>query len=128
MREARSYGEYIQVLFKALLRLAVLHRLSFGHRQGYDVSVGLPAALSYPAPMLHRSVNNFTPEILAYANKEPERIIIIYDDDERIATVCARGDRSDRRLRRPSCKSLLRRSGSQHKSARPGLPQLPLVS
>uniref|UniRef100_A0A7S0RQB0 Rhodanese domain-containing protein n=1 Tax=Pyramimonas obovata TaxID=1411642 RepID=A0A7S0RQB0_9CHLO len=46
-------------------------------------------ALSYPAPMLHRSVNNFTPEILAYANKEPERIIIIYDDDERIAATAA---------------------------------------
>mmetsp|Transcript_25719 Transcript_25719/g.31176 ORF Transcript_25719/g.31176 Transcript_25719/m.31176 type:complete len:156 (+) Transcript_25719:171-638(+) len=41
-------------------------------------------ALNYPAPMLSRSVNNFTPEILTYSNKEPDKIIIIYDSDERI--------------------------------------------
>eukprot|EP00242_Pyramimonas_sp_CCMP2087_P008364 CAMPEP_0198212006 /NCGR_PEP_ID=MMETSP1445-20131203/25470_1 /TAXON_ID=36898 /ORGANISM="Pyramimonas sp., Strain CCMP2087" /LENGTH=188 /DNA_ID=CAMNT_0043886377 /DNA_START=213 /DNA_END=776 /DNA_ORIENTATION=+ len=46
----------------------------------------LNSAMSYPLPMLHRSVNNFTIEILSYANKEPERIIIVYDSDERIAT------------------------------------------
>lgn len=42
-------------------------------------------ALCYPAPMLSRSCNNFTPEILAFSNKEPEKIIIIYDLDERVA-------------------------------------------
>mmetsp|Transcript_44453 Transcript_44453/g.85030 ORF Transcript_44453/g.85030 Transcript_44453/m.85030 type:complete len:231 (+) Transcript_44453:129-821(+) len=43
-------------------------------------------ALNYPAPMLSRSVNNFTPEILAFSNKESEsKIIVIYDFDERVA-------------------------------------------
>jgi len=44
-------------------------------------------AHSYPAPALSRSVNNFSAEILEYRNKEPDRIIIVYDYDERIAVV-----------------------------------------
>jgi centrosomal protein CEP41 len=44
-------------------------------------------AYSYPAPALSRSVNNFSAEILEYKNKEPDRIIIVYDYDERIAVV-----------------------------------------
>mmetsp|Transcript_17219 Transcript_17219/g.55142 ORF Transcript_17219/g.55142 Transcript_17219/m.55142 type:complete len:144 (+) Transcript_17219:535-966(+) len=35
--------------------------------------------MSYPAPLLTRAVNPFSAEILQYSNKEPERIIVIYD-------------------------------------------------
>lgn len=44
---------------------------------------------SYPAPHLSRCFNPFTPELLAYSNKEPARIIIIYDYDERVAVPAA---------------------------------------
>lgn len=43
----------------------------------------------YPAQTLRRAMNNFTSSILAFANKEPERIIVIYDDDERTAVPTA---------------------------------------
>ena len=43
------------------------------------------AAEHYPAPTLTRASNNLTPSILQYANKEPGQIIVIYDNDERIA-------------------------------------------
>uniref|UniRef100_A0A061S6Y0 Centrosomal protein CEP41 n=1 Tax=Tetraselmis sp. GSL018 TaxID=582737 RepID=A0A061S6Y0_9CHLO len=41
-------------------------------------------AKNYPARMLSRAMHPFTPEILDYSNREPERIIVIYDLDERI--------------------------------------------
>lgn len=40
---------------------------------------------SYPSAMLSRAVNAFTPEIHRYKNRE-DRVIIVYDDDERTAT------------------------------------------
>lgn len=45
-------------------------------------------ALNYPAAMLSRSVNNETKELLAYKN-QPGKIIVIYDEDERIAVKAA---------------------------------------
>nr|XP_002124082.1 centrosomal protein of 41 kDa isoform X1 [Ciona intestinalis] len=45
-------------------------------------------AKSYPIAMLSRTMNNFTREILEFKNC-PGRIIIIYDEDERIGTVAA---------------------------------------
>ena len=45
-------------------------------------------ALNYPAAMLSRSVNNETRELLAYKN-QPGKIILIYDEDERIAIKAA---------------------------------------
>ena len=42
-------------------------------------------ALSYPTAMLSRSINNETPELLAYKN-QPGKIIVIYDEDEKIGT------------------------------------------
>lgn len=46
------------------------------------------SAKNYPAAMLSRSVNNFTNDILQYRNKAG-RIIVMYDEDERIATKAA---------------------------------------
>ena len=46
-------------------------------------------AESYPAQTLTRAVNNFTSSVLSFANKEPERIIIVYDNDERTAVPTA---------------------------------------
>ncbi|CAM6104966.1 unnamed protein product [Calypogeia fissa] len=42
----------------------------------------IKGALSYPAVNLKKSVNYFSADILSFINKEPERIIVIYDDDE----------------------------------------------
>eukprot|EP00761_Pharyngomonas_kirbyi_P009871 gb/GECH01009889.1/.p1 GENE.gb/GECH01009889.1/~~gb/GECH01009889.1/.p1 ORF type:complete len:207 (+),score=52.07 gb/GECH01009889.1/:1-621(+) len=42
-------------------------------------------AHSYPAPRLSHVMNPFTPAITAFKNKE-NRIIVIYDDDEKIVT------------------------------------------
>ncbi|XP_073437078.1 centrosomal protein of 41 kDa [Dendrobates tinctorius] len=52
-------------------------------------------AYSYPTAMLSRTMNPFTPEILSYKNAHG-KIIILYDEDERIAsqtatTMCERG-------------------------------------
>ncbi|KAH7423667.1 hypothetical protein KP509_12G067400 [Ceratopteris richardii] len=38
-------------------------------------------AISFPAAFLRRSVNIFSLEILKYVNKEPEKIIVFYDDN-----------------------------------------------
>ena len=45
-------------------------------------------ALNYPTAMLSRSINNETPELLAYKN-QPGKIIAIYDDDEKIGCKAA---------------------------------------
>ncbi|GBG91585.1 hypothetical protein CBR_g52621 [Chara braunii] len=45
----------------------------------------MKGAVSYPAPTLTRTLNPFSMQILNYVNKDPDKIIIIYDDDERIA-------------------------------------------
>ncbi|OAE25478.1 hypothetical protein AXG93_3698s1130 [Marchantia polymorpha subsp. ruderalis] len=39
-------------------------------------------ALSYPAINLKKTINYFSGDILPFINKEPEKIIVIYDDDE----------------------------------------------
>lgn len=49
----------------------------------YDQS-HIITALNYPVAMLARTMNNETPELLAYKN-QPGKIILVYDDDERIA-------------------------------------------
>ncbi|XP_071815432.1 centrosomal protein of 41 kDa-like isoform X2 [Apostichopus japonicus] len=46
------------------------------------------SAKNYPAAMLSRAVNNYTNDILNYRNK-PGRLIVIYDEDERISTKAA---------------------------------------
>ncbi|KAK9829840.1 hypothetical protein WJX72_008187 [[Myrmecia] bisecta] len=48
----------------------------------------LTGAVSYPARMLSRAMNPFTPEILAFRN-HPKNIIIVHDLDERIAAPAA---------------------------------------
>ena len=45
-------------------------------------------ALSYPVAMLSRSINNETPDMLAYKN-QPGKIIVVYDDDERLGPKAA---------------------------------------
>nr|CAB3267296.1 centrosomal protein of 41 kDa [Phallusia mammillata] len=45
-------------------------------------------AKNFPIAMLSRTMNNFSREILDYKNS-PGRIIILYDEDERLSTVCA---------------------------------------
>lgn len=45
-------------------------------------------AVSYPARKLSRAVNALSPEILAFMNAE-QRIILVYDWDERIAAPAA---------------------------------------
>ncbi|KAA3677576.1 centrosomal protein CEP41 [Paragonimus westermani] len=44
----------------------------------------LRETLNYPIAMLSRSINFETPEMLAFRNK-PGQIIIVYDEDERLA-------------------------------------------
>lgn len=46
------------------------------------------SAMSYPTAMLSRSVNNETKEMLAFKN-QPGKIIVAYDDDERICPKAA---------------------------------------
>jgi centrosomal protein CEP41 len=46
------------------------------------------SAINYPTAMLSRSINNETPELLAYKN-QPGKIIVVYDDEERIAPKAA---------------------------------------
>jgi centrosomal protein CEP41 len=42
------------------------------------------SAYNYPIAMLSRSINNETPELLAYKNRSG-KIIVVYDDDERVS-------------------------------------------
>ena len=41
--------------------------------------------MNYPIRLLSRSVNPFTSEILAFQNREPDRIIVLYDGNCSIA-------------------------------------------
>jgi centrosomal protein CEP41 len=61
--------------------------LDLRDRDDYD-ACHIISALSYPIAMLSRSINNETPDMLAYKNQEG-KIIVIYDDDERIGTKAA---------------------------------------
>jgi rhodanese-related sulfurtransferase len=56
-------------------------------RDEYD-ACHIITALNYPTAMLSRSVNNETTEMLAYKN-QPGKIIVLYDDDERICPKAA---------------------------------------
>ncbi|KAE8616771.1 hypothetical protein XENTR_v10008884 [Xenopus tropicalis] len=63
-------------------------------RDSYD-QCHVVGAKNYPIAMLSRTMNPFTPEILEYRNAHG-KIIILYDEDERIAsqaatTMCERG-------------------------------------
>ena len=48
----------------------------------YD-SCHVRGAVNYPIAMLSRAMNPFIPEILEFCNREPEKIIVIYDMKER---------------------------------------------
>nr|XP_006823488.1 PREDICTED: centrosomal protein of 41 kDa-like [Saccoglossus kowalevskii] len=61
--------------------------LDIRDQDAYD-NCHLITAKSYPVAMLSRSYNNYTPDIIAYRNK-PGKIIVIYDEDERIGTGAA---------------------------------------
>lgn len=61
--------------------------LDLRDKDDYDNCHIIPAK-SYPATMLSRSCNYFTQDILEYKNKAG-RIIILYDEDERIAPQAA---------------------------------------
>ncbi|VDP78766.1 unnamed protein product [Schistosoma mattheei] len=52
-------------------------------RDDYD-ACHIITARNYPIAMLSRSVNFETTEMLAYRNR-PDHIIIVYDEDERLA-------------------------------------------
>ncbi|KAF8568767.1 hypothetical protein P879_01921 [Paragonimus westermani] len=52
-------------------------------REDFD-ACHIITALNYPIAMLSRSINFETPEMLAFRNK-PGQIIIVYDEDERLA-------------------------------------------
>ena len=47
------------------------------------------AAWSYPLRLLSRAFNPFTPEILAFRNQEPSRIILLYDHGDDLAASAA---------------------------------------
>ena len=48
----------------------------------YD-SCHVRGAVNYPVAMLSRAMNPFIPEILEFCNREPEKIIVLYDTKER---------------------------------------------
>lgn len=56
--------------------------LDLRDRDDYEKS-HMITALSYPMAMLSRSINNETPDMLAYKN-QPGKIIVVYDDDEKV--------------------------------------------
>ncbi|XP_029909004.1 centrosomal protein of 41 kDa isoform X2 [Myripristis murdjan] len=63
-------------------------------REEYDCC-HIISAYSYPITTLHRAINPYTREVLDYRNA-PEKIIILYDEDERRASeaataMCQRG-------------------------------------
>jgi rhodanese-related sulfurtransferase len=47
-------------------------------------------AVNYPARMLTHSTNCFDATMLAFVNRHPKRIIVVYDVDERIAVPAAK--------------------------------------
>lgn len=61
--------------------------LDLRDRDEYEQS-HIITGLNYPVAMLSRSINNETPEMLAYKN-QAGKIIVIYDDDERIGPKAA---------------------------------------
>ncbi|KAI1882296.1 hypothetical protein AGOR_G00249220 [Albula goreensis] len=68
--------------------------LDVRNREDYD-QCHIVSAFSYPVATLSRTMNPYTKEVLDYKNA-PGKIIILYDEDERIAsqaatTMCERG-------------------------------------
>ena len=61
--------------------------LDIRDRDEYD-QCHIITALNYPTAMLSRSMNNESPELLAYKN-QPGKIIVVYDDDEKIGNRAA---------------------------------------
>ena len=53
-----------------------------------ELTVACRRATTYPVALLHRANHPFSAEILTYANKQG-RLIVIYDNDERISTQAA---------------------------------------
>jgi len=72
------HNEEAQDIAEALYLL-----LDLRDEEQYD-ACRISTAVSYPHTMLTHSTNYFTPEVYRYKNR-PDRMIIIYDDDERIA-------------------------------------------
>ena len=58
--------------------------LDLRESDAYD-SCHLRGAVNYPIAMLSRSLNPFIPEILAFCNREPQKIIVLYDLKERLS-------------------------------------------
>ena len=52
----------------------------------YD-SCHVRGAVSFPIAMLSRAMNPFIPEILEFCNREPEKIIVVYDMKERQSVI-----------------------------------------
>jgi centrosomal protein CEP41 len=61
--------------------------LDIRDKDEYD-NCHIKTALNYPIAMLSRSINNETKELLAFKNQEG-KIILIYDDDEKIGPKAA---------------------------------------
>ncbi|XP_071961695.1 centrosomal protein of 41 kDa-like isoform X2 [Antedon mediterranea] len=61
--------------------------LDLRDRDAYD-QCHIITAMNYPSAMLSRSCNYFTKEIIAYRN-QPGKIIVLYDEDERIVIPAA---------------------------------------
>jgi centrosomal protein CEP41 len=61
--------------------------LDIRDRDEYD-QCHIITALNYPTAMLSRSMNNESPELLVYKN-QPGKIIVVYDDDEKIGNRAA---------------------------------------
>ncbi|CAF0732433.1 unnamed protein product [Brachionus calyciflorus] len=83
-RQSRKFAQAERNLTKLQQDLDLPYLLlDIRDRSEYD-QCHIISALSYPTAMLSRSVNNETPEMLAYKNQSG-KIIVVYDDDERIA-------------------------------------------
>eukprot|EP00899_Mesostigma_viride_P023285 jgi/Mesvir1/4140/Mv13052-RA.1 len=76
--------------FAKLYQEEALEMLLLDVREAEEMEVcRVRGAVSYPSAMIRRSVNYFTREILEFKNKEPERIIVLYDEDEKVAVPTA---------------------------------------
>lgn len=83
-KQARKFAQAERNLFKLQQDLDLPYLLlDVRDKDEYD-QCHIISALSYPTAMLSRSVNNETPEMLAYKN-QAGKIVVVYDDDERIA-------------------------------------------
>jgi rhodanese-related sulfurtransferase len=87
-KAARKFAEAEKNLVKLQQDLDLPYLLlDIRTRDEYD-ECHIISSLSYPIAMLSRSINNETPELLAYKN-QPGKIIVVYDDDEKLAPKAA---------------------------------------